>query len=422
MIYWALVLHCYQPPTQLHGVLHQVVRESYRPVLEVLRQHRHARVTLNVSGVLAQMLDDHGHADVLHDLKQLAQQGQAELLGSGMYHPILPLLPASEIQWQIRENLRTNARLLGEVYNPKGFFPPELAYGPQLIAPLVDSGHRWLLASGISCPGPLPMLAIPEVQKGDKRLAVFFRNDAMSNRISFRHTDADRFLTELASAASSDGDAYVITAMDAETFGHHHKGWEQDFLGRVFASLGESVPPRSPQTPNPGRHRTSARAIRMVTVSQLQELFPRGPVIEPRASSWSTMPEDLDSGNPYPLWKHSANPVHTVQWQHVALCLDLVQEAETVADSEESRRFAGIARSLLGAALHSCQFWWASRRPWWEVNLIHRGFLLQREALLNACKALLATSSPQEAARSRARQALGESDRLSAALTRLLLQ
>jgi len=43
---------------------------------------------------------------------------------------------------------------------------------------------------------------------------------------------------------------------------------------------------------------------------------------------------------------------------------------------------------LLDRALHSCQFWWASRRPMWDINLIHKGLLEQCQAIVNAYRAI----------------------------------
>ncbi len=38
--------------------------------------------------------------------------------------------------------------------------------------------------------------------------------------------------------------------------------------------------------------------------------------------------------------------------------------------------------------MHSDQFWWASRRPMWDINLVNRGLMQQREVVFNAYKAI----------------------------------
>ena len=50
-------------------------------------------------------------------------------------------------------------------------------------------------------------------------------------------------------------------------------------------------------------------------------------------------------------------------------------------------------------AQHSDQFWWASRRPHWSPNLVHRGLNMQRELILNAVRAINLSDAPEEARR-----------------------
>ena len=142
--------------------------------------------------------------------------------------------------------------------------------------------------------------------------------------------------------------------------------------------------------------KVEAREIEVVTISQLLDIFPRGSSIEPKPSSWSTTGEDLNAGNPYPLWSDPNNQIHQLQWEHINICIDMVKKAMERADNETSKYYADIARGLLDRALHSDQFWWASRRPMWDINLINRGLLQQHEALLNAYKAIKTSDASDE--------------------------
>ena len=69
------------------------------------------------------------------------------------------------------------------------------------------------------------------------------------------------------------------------------------------------------------------------------------------------------------------------------ICVELVAIA-TRTTSPDARRYADISRGLLDQALHSCQFWWASRRPMWDLNMIERGLAEQGAVVLNAMKAV----------------------------------
>ena len=185
--------------------------------------------------------------------------------------------------------------------------------------------------------------------------------------------------------------------MDAETFGHHIKHWEELFLAEVYKQiqpLGEGF--ASSKRTSVLHHRSSsfcestdiAQAIKPVTVSQLVDLFPIGKAVNPRLSSWSTSKEDLVDGNPYPLWKHKDNKIHSLQWEHLDICLALVNEAVKVSGDDEAIRFASTVHSFLDRALYSCQFWWASKRPMWDINLVHKGLLEQWQAIVNAYQAI----------------------------------
>ena len=123
------------------------------------------------------------------------------------------------------------------------------------------------------------------------------------------------------------------------------------------------------------------------------ELFPAGEIIDPPPCSWSTTGDDIKAGNYYPLWNEPGNPVHSLLWQHLDIVLELTRRALDLADNDDAKRFAEIARGLLDRALHSDQWWWASMRPMWDINLIDRGMTEQSEVVLNAFKSILASGA-----------------------------
>jgi alpha-amylase/alpha-mannosidase (GH57 family) len=405
MIYWAQLLHFYQPPTQFPAVLNKICEESYRPLLEVFSQYPNARATVNINGVLSEMLRDCGHRDIIEGLRELAQRGQIELTGSGKYHPILPLIPPGEVKRQIELNQKTNTFFFGDAFKPAGFFPPEMAYGRDIVSPIVETGYRWIILSGVACPANWPVDSIYQVEHEGKRLAVLFRDDIVSNKISFQDLSPGEFLEHLRAQKGDRENIYVITAMDAETYGHHIKNWEQLFLAEVYEDLevrSESYAHIQQSKALSSQHVAilqdtgTAQEVQTVTISQLLDTFPPGEVIDPKPSSWSTSAEDIEAGNPYPLWADKDNELHRLQWEHLAICMDMCSKASEVADSEESKHFAGIARGLLDRALHSDQFWWASRRPMWDINMIHLGLMAQWRVLVNAFKAINSSGTPGE--------------------------
>jgi alpha-amylase/alpha-mannosidase (GH57 family) len=380
MTAWAQLLHFYQPPTQTHDVLRRVVNESYRPLLRVLLTHPNTRVAVNMNAVLSEMLVEHGYSDVIESLRELVDSGRAELVGSGRFHPILPLIPAAERERSIRENAEVNERIFGKTWRPSGFFPPEMCWSQEVAGAIARQGHRWVALSGIACGAEWPVGTIYRMRAGRASLAVLFRDDVRSDRISFRRTSATEFIEDL--AEWGDETRYVFTAMDAETFGHHLKHWEDEFLGEVLGALG--------------RGRGAASGVTMLLPSDVTQRYPQAGFIEPRPSSWSTSEQDIDESNPYPLWKAPGNDLHALQWDYVHHCVDLLAVAHHHAHGKDARKYAAMAEEQLQPALHSCQFWWASRRPMWDPSMIHRGFLLLSAALLYAAKSIATSSAPAE--------------------------
>ena len=184
MIYWSLLLHFYQPPTQIHSVLNKVTEESYRPLIKVFSDNPNAKATVNINGVLTEMLAEHGKSDVISGLAGLAEKEQIEFTGSGKYHPILPLIPRDEIYRQISANHRANRKLIGNNYRPQGFFPPEMCYGKNIIEPVLNAGYKWIIMGGIACPVEWPMDTVHYIDSSSGKLSVFFRDDVLSSWLS----------------------------------------------------------------------------------------------------------------------------------------------------------------------------------------------------------------------------------------------
>lgn len=408
-IYWGSLLHFYQPPVQIPEILRKVVDESYRPLIDVFRQQPHARASVNINGVLTEMLHQSGYDDVIDGLRDLAEAGQIEFVGSAKYHAILPLIPEQEMRRQIRRNHLVNRHFFGDAYQPRGFFPPEMCFDRAILDPVLDMGHEWVIVSGVACPAPWPTDVVHHTQSAQgSDAAIVFRDDVLSNRISFQDVDGRSFVRHLReSHPDHEGDMYIITAMDAETFGHHIENWDQLFLAEAYEAVLPSYEAISQARPlarttrtlladedaTPGDHIVPA------TISEVIGRFPTGESVEPVPSSWSTTHEDLARGVPYPLWEAPNNYIHKLQWEHIEIALALVTRAVQAADSAVTSRHAGIARGLMDAALHSCQFWWASRRPHWDVNMILRGLDQQSDVVVNAFRAINLSGVAEETKR-----------------------
>ncbi|MBI2940211.1 MAG: hypothetical protein HYY04_07190 [Chloroflexi bacterium] len=277
-----------------------------------------------------------------------------------------------------------------------------MACSSDSLTVIAETGHRWVLLSGIACSGPWPLDVIHTARTDEDELALVFRDDVLSNGVSFRSLDAPAFLVQLLTLRGDRTDVYAVTAMDAETFGHHHPGLETSFLATLYDALergalppGEGPPPGRAELPTRLADALGQGEIVTTGISELLDRFPRGAELVPQVSSWSTTADDLVAGNPFPLWSDPGNPLHRLQWEHTRLCIDLVQRAEQVAHQDGSRQLAEISRALLDRGLHSCQYWWGSRRPMWEPHMVHRGLMLQQEAALSAYRAIRASPAAE---------------------------
>lgn len=396
MIYWAPFLHFYQPPTQFHAILKKICKESYRPLLKIFAEHPQAKVTVNIAGVLTEAWNDHGGEDIIQTIAELGKLGRLEFVESAKYHAILPLIPEEEVRRQIELNHKTNEYFYKKAYKPRGFFPPEMCYSNELGRILSELGYEWVILSGAACTANWPLDVIYKVNFSKNKLTTFFRDDILSNKISFQNIDIQGFMAELTGLAQGKEDIYVITAMDAETFGHHIQHWEELFLGELYETLEGGAAEYANITHDADVAKSHKdildsevlEKIKVVTISELLDKFPIKVSAQPSPSSWSTSKDEIARGDFYPLWNDPANPIHKLQWDHIDICFELVNTASNLKGNKESQHSADVSRSLLDRAIHSCQFWWANKGRMWDINMINMGLILQEEVLLNAYKAI----------------------------------
>ncbi len=364
-VYFSLLLHIYQPPIQIAPVIKQIANECYRPLVRSLKQFPHAKITLNINATLTEQLDDYGLNDIITELSLLAYNGQIEFTGSSKYHALLPLTPPTEIKRQIKLNEETNRHYFGKSYNPKGFFPPEMAVSPEIFPIIKEMGYEWVAMSGIGNPHNIfPTTTFHQTKDG---LAIVFRDDRISNNISFGNTAVPEFLNMLRYRNTSE-DYYVVVAQDGETHGHHVKNSFEAFINPLFETL-EKID-----------------NVKMVTISELMEKFPKQETIEPKSSSWSTDIGDLNYEAPLPLWFHPDNDIHILQHKIIMKTISLVTTAQQWQNEAngEQQHYYNVARTLLDRGQHSCQLWWASKRPWYSPDMIIRGL---NEVFLSAVNA-----------------------------------
>jgi len=157
-VFHALTLNFHQPPGNLENLLERdewTVKELLWAIDRMPRAlwgyEDVARVHLSLSGTLLETLSNpefqarvYGFVKCGDLLWQLQNQKIFEVLGTGFYHPVLPLIPEADreehlLRWQgLAQHLfwRTNFQ---------GFWPPEMGFCMELIPLLKRLGYRYVL-------------------------------------------------------------------------------------------------------------------------------------------------------------------------------------------------------------------------------------------------------------------------------------
>ena len=265
-IYWAPLLHVYQPPWQDVDVLKKIYKESYLPLLSMMERHENMKITLNIQGCVLDQFSTLNMREPRKITQRLLADGKVELVGSGKYHPIMPLIPKPEILHQIKINTETLHHHFPST-KLRGFFPPEMAVSSHLCQIVKEAGFEWMIMDGIANASKWPH---SHVQRSPTGLITLFRDSYLSNMISFNKIDAKGFVNHIKTMYedSPENDHYIITAQDSETFGHHIKYYETAFLGKVFSLIEDQ------------------EDIKVVFLSDLPNLFPVIEGLPIKSSSW----------------------------------------------------------------------------------------------------------------------------------------
>lgn len=361
----ALFLHAYQPPIQYPEVTKKVTDQSYVPIINLLTKYPQSRITMNVSASLTEQLVTLHEDDLIGRIAYLSSQRQLELVSTAAYHPLLAKLPEDEIVRQRNINDQINQNTFGiDSYQPGGFFLPEMIYERRVGETLSNAGVQWVILDESAYP-----LAKGNEEWGtsnhyDMKISkyihklvglptyVFFRDRPLSLLVAFNgNLSIDNVIENLKRHYIEGQEGYVVLAMDAETFGHHH---------HENLHLLESM--------------MSNPFIELVSISELFNLGLPINEIEPVRSTWGVTIETDDQQRTFPRWDNPNNPVHKLQWQLFDLALAVREHNNDHAD-------------LLDKGINSDQFWWASANPCWHPPMIERGAQFLKSSIINSSKA-----------------------------------
>lgn len=234
----ALVLNLHQPSGNLQDLLGHQSWEAKEILFALDRIPRSlwgyediARVHLSLSGTLLETLSDpqfqqqvYGIVDCGSLLWQLQNQALFEVLGTGYYHPVLPLIPEADRKEQLQRWLGIARHLLWRPHF-QGFWPPEMGFSMELIPLLRACGYRYVIVDSehVEPVTNMTWQALryrPHIARyGDDEIIVVVRDRDLSNAQE-SGMDLDWFLGEVAERTKwCDFPPLVTTCTDGENGG-----------------------------------------------------------------------------------------------------------------------------------------------------------------------------------------------------------
>jgi starch synthase len=311
---------------------------------------------------------------VLPKYRELEARGQAELITSPYYHPILPLITdlgiarvarpdlamprrpfkhGDDAAEQLRLGIESHRRHFGR--RPNGSWPPEAAISDDAVRLAADHGLEWMISDeGVlsrSLPSPITRDARGEVTQAELLYAPYrvqangplihlvFRDAALSNAIGFEYQNlpADEAAAQLVGRLRAiqqrqqDAPFLVVIALDGENCWDSYESNGNPFLHSLYSRL------------------THEPELKTVTVSEFLSAFPAERSLSRiHPGSWINANFDTWVGD----------KEHNVAWDLLAEARDFLSERERAADEHEA--LAAARREAL-IAEGSDWFWWFGR-------------------------------------------------------------
>ncbi|MFW5798381.1 MAG: alpha-amylase/4-alpha-glucanotransferase domain-containing protein [Planctomycetota bacterium] len=134
---FVIALHSHQPVGNFDHVFEHAHEKCYGPILDVWEKYPEIKLNLHFSGVLLEWIEAH-HPETFDRLKRMVASGQLELVGGGMYEPILVMLPDEDRHGQIVMQSDYHEKHFGQ--RPTGIWLTERVWEQGLVAAIADAG------------------------------------------------------------------------------------------------------------------------------------------------------------------------------------------------------------------------------------------------------------------------------------------
>ncbi len=130
------------PPGVSRRVLKRAWHDAYAPLLRELDERASAAVSLRMSGVVLDFLENE-HPEGIDRLRRVVERGQVEIVGGAYYDAVLSCLPERDAVGQLRLCNRRWKHLIG--VEPQGAVLSYGAWDPSLPRILARAGMRYVV-------------------------------------------------------------------------------------------------------------------------------------------------------------------------------------------------------------------------------------------------------------------------------------
>jgi 4-alpha-glucanotransferase len=369
-IYHALGLHMHQPPGNLLALHHsqesweaKQILWCYDRVTRMLEGYEDiARLHMSFSGTLLKQLEDPSVREAFLQTADIAalldryKKSPIQFVGSGLTHPVYPLIPEEDWDAQTSWWKGLGSHLLGRP-SFEGFWPPEMGFCMEMIPHLKRHGFRYVL---VDCWYIKPKREMrweelryrPYIARfGGEEIIVVPRDRELSDAQE-SGLDPGWFERELLARTKwCDFPALVTTWTDGE-----NGGWfrTQDIGAGFWGSFFHKIL---------DKHRAGKLGFTPIHISDYLDKFPPTEEVEVYRGAWNT---GKHWGGDFMQWtgsllqKKGLDEIKAAgdYYRKVKKAFDRPESA--VKNPEETRQLIVDAYDNILAAETSCNFFWGS--------------------------------------------------------------
>jgi hypothetical protein len=307
----ALTLHNHQPVGNFGWVIEDAYEHAYFPMLVALEHHPGIRVGLHYSGPLLEWIGL-THPDFLARLRAMVERDQIEILGGGLYEPVLAAIPERDRVAQLEGMADLVERTFGR--RPQTAWLAERVWEPDLPTSLAAAGYRatilddaHLRAAGVAEDA---MWGPYTTEDQGRLITVFGTEQGLRYRIPFR--PVEEVIDYLREHATEAGERLGTMGDDGEKFGAWPSTWQEcwgagAWVERFFAALDTNADWLSTVTPSAwlADHRPIGRVY--VPVGSYAEMGAWALPADESRAFLETLARDRADGRPEPRWMRGAS-------------------------------------------------------------------------------------------------------------------